>query len=177
MGEDKTLLKFREAKTLTHFIYERLNKIFKSVKIAAKSDKWGGDMPVILDSTTDFNPLNIIASLDRYYSKPVFIIAADTPFIAQNTIQTLFDNLKNHQISLPKSGGFIHNLCGFYRPAVSKIAQNQLLKARNSGDKKLFKIGILRDSCDTIITDFSDFKQFININNPEDYQNAISVAT
>ncbi|HDX6331590.1 TPA: NTP transferase domain-containing protein [Campylobacter fetus] len=163
MGSDKTLLAYKDYPSITHFLFERLSKIFKDVKISAKNDKFEPKLPVFVDDFDDFSALKVIANLDKNYNEPVFIIAADTPFVKFETIKELYLNLKNNYISLPKGGEFVHGLCGFYNPKVSLAAQSLLKNGMQ-------KIALLRDLCPTVITEFKDKKQFLNLNTQAEYE-------
>ena len=51
MGEDKSLLPFPPYKTLTHYQYQRLNKIFKNVYISSKdSSKLASDFLIFIST-------------------------------------------------------------------------------------------------------------------------------
>ncbi|WP_419258565.1 NTP transferase domain-containing protein [Campylobacter fetus] len=163
MGSDKTLLAYKDYPSITHFLFERLSKIFKDVKISAKNDKFEPKLPILVDDFDDFSALKVIANLDKNYNEPVFIIAADTPFVKFETIKELYLNLKNNDISLPKGSEFVHGLCGFYNPKVSLAAQSLLKNGMQ-------KIALLRDLCPTVITEFKDKKQFLNLNTQAEYE-------
>ncbi len=70
-------------------------------------------------------------------------------------------NLKYHQISLPRAGERAHNLCGFFAPSVAKVAR-ELIK---NGERRA---GALVNACDSVITEFADAAQFLNLNTPQD---------
>ncbi|ANE35248.1 molybdenum cofactor guanylyltransferase protein A [Campylobacter iguaniorum] len=163
MGVDKTLLPYKNYASLTHFLFDKLNLIFEDVKIGAKSDKFSPNLPVLKDEFDDFMPLKVIANLDKHFDEPVFIIAADTPFVKAGTIKTLFDNLNGGEISLPSDGEFVHRLCGFYSPKASQKARNLIA----GGD---FALRSLNQICATKITKFDKKEQFLNINTPSDYE-------
>ncbi len=67
------------------------------------------------------------------------------------------------QICVAKSGGFSHNLCGFYEPRVAAFARE--LVARGC-----FKVGALRDFCDFGAVEFDGGAEFLNVNTPSDYE-------
>lgn len=163
MHRDKTLMKYKNYESLTHFLFQKLSNIFNNVLVCAKSDKFKPPLPLIIDEFSEFCPLRVIANLDKHFSQPVFIIAADTPFIEFETIKILFENLKNHYISIPCDNEFSHWLCGFYNPKVS-------LAARELLDNNIEKISPLANHCSTVITKFNNKNEFLNINTMADYE-------
>ena len=105
----------------------------------------------------------VIANLDKYYNDPVFIIAADTPFVEIDTIKKL--SKQKSQIALASDGEFIHYLCGFYSPSVANIAR-QMIKSKDLRLANLAKI------CECESIEFGNLKQFFNINTKADYEEA-----
>lgn len=165
-GSDKTLIEYQNYASITHFLFQRLSEIFKTVQISAKSQKFNPPLPILEDDFDEFCPLFVLANLDKFFNSPVFIIAADTPFVTKDTIKTLFSNLNSHQICLAKDELKTHYLCGFFDPSVSEIARN-LIKNKEKMVRLLTKV------CDTKIIKFDDEKQFLNINTKQDLESIL----
>ncbi|MBO7154689.1 MAG: molybdenum cofactor guanylyltransferase [Campylobacter sp.] len=163
MGTDKTLLEFCGAPSITHFLFERLSKHFDNVKVASKQDKFNPKLPLVIDEFSEFAPIYVIANLDKYYNDPVFIIAADTPFVEIDTIKKL--SKQKGQITLASDGEFIHYLCGFYSPSVAQTARNMI-------EKNDFRLSNLVQLCGYDSMKFGNLKQFFNINTKADYEEA-----
>lgn len=163
MGTDKTLLEFCGAPSITHFLFERLSKHFDNVKVASKQDKFNPKLPLVIDEFSEFAPIYVIANLDKYYNDPVFIIAADTPFVEIDTIKKL--SKQKGQITLASDGEFIHYLCGFYSPSVAQTARKMI-------EKNDFRLSNLAQLCGYDSIKFDDFQQFFNINTKADYEEA-----
>lgn len=163
MGTDKTLLEFCGAPSITHFLFERLSKHFDNVKVASKQDKFNPKLPLVIDEFSEFAPIYVIANLDKYYNDPVFIIAADTPFVEIDTIKKL--SKQKSQITLASDGEFIHYLCGFYSPSVAQTARKMI-------EKNDFRLSNLAQLCGYDSIKFDDFQQFFNINTKADYEEA-----
>lgn len=163
MGTDKTLLEFCGAPSITHFLFERLSKHFDNVKVASKQDKFNPKLPLLIDEFSEFAPIYVIANLDKYYKDPVFIIAADTPFVEIDTIKKL--SKQKFQIAIASDGEFIHYLCGFYSPSVAKLAR-QMIK---NGDLRLSNLAKI---CKFKSVKFQNTQQFFNINTKADYEKA-----
>ena len=163
MGTDKTLLEFCGAPSITHFLFERLNKHFDNVKVASKQDKFNPKLPLVIDEFSEFAPIYVIANLDKYYNDPVFIIAADTPFVEIDTIKKL--SKQKSQITLASDGEFTHYLCGFYSPSVAQTARKMI-------EKNDFRLSNLAQLCGYDSIKFGNLKQFFNINTKADYEEA-----
>lgn len=163
MGTDKTLLEFCGAPSITHFLFERLSKHFDNVKVASKQDKFNPKLPLLIDEFSEFAPIYVIANLDKYYNDPIFIIAADTPFVEIDTIKKL--SKQKSQITLASDGEFIHYLCGFYSPSVAQTARKMI-------EKNDFRLSNLAQLCGYDSIKFDDFQQFFNINTKADYEEA-----
>ena len=163
-GEDKTLIKYGDHATITHFLFERLSEIFECVKVSAKNQKFNPPLPLLIDDFSEFCPLFVLANLDKTFNSPVFIIAADMPFVAKSTIETLLSN--SHQICLAQDDENTHYLCGVFDPSVAKIARNLV----QNGEKR---IKSLVQICDTKIIKFDDSKQFLNINTKQDWEKVL----
>lgn len=161
MGTDKTLLEFCGAPSITHFLFERLSKHFDNVKVASKQDKFNPKLPLLIDEFSEFAPIYVIANLDKYYNDPVFIIAADTPFVEIDTIKKL--SKQKGQITLASGGEFTHYLCGFYSPSVAQTARKMI-------EKNDFRLSNLAQLCGYDSIKFDDFQQFFNINTKADYE-------
>lgn len=163
MGTDKTLLEFCGAPSITHFLFERLSKYFDNVKVASKQDKFNPKLPLVIDEFSEFAPIYVIANLDKYYNDPVFIIAADTPFVEIDTIKKL--SKQKSQITLASDDEFTHYLCGFYSPIVAQTARKMI-------EKNDFRLSNLAQLCGYDSIKFGNLKQFFNINTKADYEEA-----
>lgn len=161
MGFDKTLLKYGNYATITHFLFDKLSALFTSVQISAKSQKFNPPLPLLKDDFNDYAPIFVLANLDRFFNDSVFIIPADQPFIHKNTIKALYQASKNADISIASCAGQIHQLCGFFSPKIAPFARSQI-KSQNYSIKKLI------NSCNTKILNFDDNLEFLNLNTIDD---------
>lgn len=166
-GSDKTLLAFRGEPSITHYVFKVLSGIFSDVRVSAKSSKFSPALPLLKDDFEDFAPIFVLSRLDLYFLEPVFISPADMPNITQSTIKTLFDELKDCEVSYAKAGGKEHFLCGFFRPSIAQKAREQIAK-NELAIHKLFRL------CDTCATEFRDPNEFININTASDLKMLIN---
>lgn len=166
-GSDKTTAPFGGFASVTHFLYERLSGVFGSVLVCAKSAKFSPPLPLLLDDFKDFAPIFVLSDLDRFFSKPVFIIPADMPFITEAEIFALFEGLGDSEVCYAKEGAKEHYLCGFFAPSVASKARAQIA-ADKLAIHALFKL------CATSSVSFE--REFLNINYQDDFKKALELA-
>ena len=169
MKSDKTLLKFGEFCDLTHFQFAKMSKIFKSVFISAKSQKFDPPLPILADEFSEFSPMGAIYSiLKNFKNEKIFIIPCDMPFVKNSTIYGLYENVGNYDICVASNEKRQHNLCGFFS---SNLANLSLEFYKNNNHK----IANLLNSVKFKAINFENSAQFHNINEPKDYEKAISL--
>lgn len=94
----------------------------------------------------------------------IFVVATDMPHISEEAIATMLENLDNHEIVVPMSGGKIHPLCGVYSKSI-------LSKIEKSLDEEKYKLIDFLLSCNTYVVNCDEIKESLrNINTPEDYK-------
>ncbi|WP_169763650.1 NTP transferase domain-containing protein [Campylobacter mucosalis] len=168
MGRDKTLLPFGDFATLTHFQAHKLSKIFKNVYVSSKFDKFNPPLNLIKDENLEiFSPMLALSSILKKFDTSVFIIPADMPFVKLSTIDELGKYSLDFDAVIPKDSSHRHSLCGFFSP---KLA----LKADLLYKKNEHKIGLLLNDANVKELFFDDESEFFNINNPSDYERALS---
>lgn len=165
-GSDKTLMPFKDSPTITHFCFAKLEKIFGSVLVSAKSQKFSPPLPLLKDEFSEFAPIFVLASLAQFKT-PVFIQPSDSPNISQSTIITLFDALKDNHASIAVCGGKEHFLTGFFRPSIATLAKAQIAKNELSIHALLNKAKVAKSL-------FTDENEFLNINTKEDLKALLS---
>ncbi len=168
MGEDKSLLPFGNFDTMIEYQYHKLSQIFSNVYISSKTNKFNFTANLILDDTLEISsPMvalkNIFIQLNL---KKVFIITVDTPLIEKQTIIDLINNAKEYDITIAQDTYKLHNLCGVFNISLSSLINEYV----GSG---MHKINSLVNSVNTNIISFDNEKQFLNINDKNDYKKAI----
>ena len=162
MKSDKTILKFGNFPTITHFLHLKMSKIFENVFVSCKNDKFDGEFEILKDDFEIFSPLFAIGQSLKKIGEKTFIIAADIPFARNETID-LLDSF-NGDIIAPKTEK-IHWLCAFYDAKISEI----LINLAKNGEHK---IGNLQNFLDCKIVNFKS-DEFENLNTQEDYKKAL----
>lgn len=166
-GSDKTTEPFGDFASITHFLYERLSCVFGSVKVCAKAAKFSAPLPLLIDDFSEFAPIFVLSCLDKNFSKPVFIMPADMPFITEAEIFALFKSLKDFDICYAKDSKKEHFLCGFFRPSIAAKAREQIA-AGELAIHKLLKL------CYSTSVEFE--RDFLNINYKDDFKKALKLA-
>lgn len=166
-GSDKTTEPFGDFASITHFLYQRLSRVFGSVKVCAKTAKFSVPLPLLIDDFSEFAPIFVLACLDKNFSKPVFILPADMPFISEAEIFTLFKSLKDFDICYAKDSKKEHFLCGFFRPSIATKAREQIA----AGELAIYK---LLNLCYSTSVEFE--RDFLNINYKDDFKKALKLA-
>ena len=181
MGEDKALLPFGSSPTLTQFQLQNLQKLFSSVYISCKDkDKFDFKADFIEDIKTDilnqggqtiFAPTTgFVAIFKELKVESFFAISVDTPFISKNEIEKIIENDNPHaEATIASLACGIQPMCGIYhRSLENKFIQ--MLKQDNH------KLGFLLKNSNTTYVNFEDEKPFLNLNNPQEYKEALHLS-
>ena len=170
MGEDKSLLPFASSNSLTQYQYDRLKPYFKNIYLSSKVNKFDfiNNDKIIFDENKDiFSP---ILALDTIFRKlknqKIFLITVDTPFVSLESISKLITESRDVDICVAKTEK-VHNLCGVFSSNISQSVNMMI-------ESDIHKIGYLLKSNNTLLVDFPNDNEFMNINNKEDYSNSLS---
>jgi len=173
MGEDKSLLPFGGFDTLTQFQLSRLSKIFKTVYISSKDkSKFNFTANFIEDIKSDdiFAPtVGFVSVFKTLHVDSFFALSVDSPFINENQINKIIDADNLHvDATIAKTNSGIQPMCGIYHRSLENNFVN-MLKENNH------KLGFLLKSSNTSYVKFEDEKAFLNLNNPDEYKEALSL--
>ena len=167
MGRDKTLLPFSGYRSLSEFQYVRLSKLFKTVYISAKNNKFDFQAHLIEDQHKVASPLvGIISVFENLDADEVFILSTDAPFVDEKVIDALMQNIEDHDAVIARTESGKQPLCGIYRRSVLPVAQENF-KAEDH------RIGNLLNRVDTKFVFFEDDAAFSNLNHPHEYEEAV----
>ena len=166
MGEDKSLLPFSSSKTLTQFQYQRLKPYFKNIYLSSKVNKFDfiTENELILDENKDvFSPILALNTIfDKLKDQKIFIITVDTPFVSIDSISKLISESKEVDICIAQTVK-AHNLCGVFSSTISSTIKNMI-------ENDIHKIAYLIRNNKFKMIHFHDDKEFLNINNKDDYE-------
>ena len=175
MGEDKALLPFANFNTLTQYQLSRLSKIFKNVYISCKDkSKFDFEANFIEDVKTDniYAPTTgFLATFNTLHVESFFAISVDSPFIDEDIILKLLekDSEALHvEATIARTDEGMQPMCGIYHSSLESKFQ-KMLKENNH------KLGFLLKESNTNYISFEDKKAFLNLNNPQEYQEALKL--
>jgi len=168
MGKDKALLPFGESNSLSHFQFEKLNTLFNTVYISAKSDKFDFEVDLIKDRYPEDSPLvGLLSIFESAEVENVFILAVDSPFVNKAVISKLMAQENDaYDAVIAKSPSGLQPLCGLYKKSIVPFVSKQYAK----GDHKLTTLLSLAN---TLVVDFEEDALFANLNHPKEYQAAL----
>lgn len=168
MGEDKSQLAFAGYPSLSEYQYRRLSQLFDKVYLSAKSDKFCFECRLIEDNYAVHSPLAALVSVFEKLDVPeVFILSVDAPFVNEEVIGKLMGaRSEAHDVIVGESPHGLEPLCGIYRRSVLTEAA-QMLK---NGDHRLTT---LLETVKTKRVKFASKEPFLNLNRPEEYQEAL----
>ena len=174
MGEDKALLPFADSPTLTEYQLQKLQKLFKNVYISCKTkDKFDFDASFIEDVKTSediFAPTTgFVAIFKELKEERFFAISVDSPFISKEIIEKIIEKDSLHvDATIAKTAFGMQPMCGIYHRSLEKKFL-YMLKENNH------KLGYLLKTSNTNFIEFEDEKAFLNLNNPQEYQEALTL--
>lgn len=174
MKRDKSLLPFGNYPTLCQYQYQKLEKIFSTVYISAKKNKFDfiKDQNILIkDTEIDYSPMIALKAILKYInSSYIFILPVDIPLIEESTIQKMVETFHKTptEIIIPKDNlGNTHNLCGIFH--ISTLPTIESLLAKN-----IHKINTLIQQSNSKIIEFDNPEQFSNLNTPDEYQKVLN---
>ena len=165
MGEDKSLLPFKNFNTLIEYQHNKLSQIFSTVYISSKTNKFNFDCKILYDESQEiYSPMIALKSILKNTKEDrIFIITVDVPFIEKETFEVLFKASDKFDITLAKDEYNVHNLCGIFSksllPLISSLIQNNTHKINT----------ILQQSTNSQVIFFENSEQFLNINTKYEY--------
>lgn len=170
MGEDKSLLPFSSSVSLTQYQFDRLKPYFKNIYLSSKTNKFDfiSDNELLLDENKDvFSPILALNTIfNKFENQKIFIITVDTPLVSIESISKLIEESKDVDICVAQTEK-IHNLCGVFSSNISLAIKNMI-------ENNIHKIGYLIKNNKFKIVEFPNDSEFININNQNDYEKALS---
>lgn len=176
MGEDKSLLPFGSFSTLSQFQLNNLSQVFENVYISCKSrSKFNFEAKFIEDAllSSTFAPtIGFLSVFEALNCERFFAISVDTPFISKDIILKLIDkdtfHSNNVDATIAKTNNGMQPMCGIYHISLKE----HFLKMANEDNHKL---GYLLRNSNTNFVDFDDERAFLNINYPQEYQEALQL--
>lgn len=171
MGEDKALLPFGSEPTLLEYQYKRLKQIFQNVYISCKNSALYCFDADFIEDEKEYEvyapSIGFVSIFNRLHVNEIFVLSVDTPFVSESEICVLFKHKNDgYDAVIAAEEGVIHPLCGIYSrtlyPAFEKMVQNNT-----------HKLSKLLHGSNTLFVKFHDNSNFLNLNHPSEYQEAL----
>ncbi len=170
MGKDKATILFRE-KPLWQIQLELLRKLEPSETfVSARTDpSWRpGDVQFVADVPPSCGPLSgLAASLARMRTTHLLALAIDMPFMSENYLRYLCDQIEPGCGVLPKVRGHAEPLAAIYPRGADRDFSNALTGTDFSLQtltRKLVEVGRLRE----LAVNEEERKLFLNVNEVSD---------
>ncbi len=172
MGYDKSLAILNGIPIIEHVI-NSLKNIFNNIVISG--EKPYSNYPLIKDIYKNRDSIggiySVLKSIDTEYA---FITACDMPFIEENAIKLLLNNIDNNHLIIPK-------IKGKFQPLFAIYSKSCILPIEELMSTNKLKISHLINKVKTKIINEEDFKKicnvnknFFNINSEKDFEKAIN---
>ena len=175
MGEDKALLPFADFDTLTEFQLHRLQKLFSTVYISCKDknkfDFFNRDLFIedTLASDVYAPTAGFVAIFEKLKIDKIFVLSVDSPFVGKSEISALLEaDVDEFDATIAKTEFGVQPMCGIYHQSLEKEFQKMLRDDNH-------KLGYLLKNSKTKFITFKDEKSFLNLNNPQEYQEALKI--
>ncbi len=171
MGSDKALLPFGGFSSLAEFQYHRLSKLFETVYISTKENKFDFTVPLLLDPPTQglYAPTaGFVSMFQQIEDETIFVISVDTPFVSEAEIKTLLEVYTDEDTVVATTVQGTHPMCGLY----NRRLLPQFEKMLTQDDHRL---GKLLKNVKTTYVKFEDEAPFKNLNHPQEYQEALKL--
>ena len=168
MGEDKSQLPFGGYSSLSEYQYRRLGKFFEEVYLSSKSDKFSFECRLITDNYPVHSPLAALVSVFEKQDAPeVFVLSVDAPFVDERVIEKLIEeNREAYDIIVAETPRGTEPLCGIYKRSILPEALRMLRSDTH-------RLTALLEKVKTKYVKFSESEPFLNLNRPEEYQEAL----
>ncbi len=171
MGEDKTLLPFAGKPSLTQFQYERLQKLFQNVYISCKDANkfdFAANFIEDIDTKDIYAPTTgFVTIFNHLHVNEIFVLSVDTPFIDEAEISKILKHKdQGFDAIIAKTSHSLHPLCGLYNRSLHVAFSNMLQTNQH-------KLTQLLHMSKTLFIEFEDESNFLNLNHPSEYEEAI----
>ena len=184
MGQDKASLAFG-SETLLQRTVRILAEVVPPEKIIVVG---AADRPIpVLDFPVRFTrdqhpehgPLEGIAAGLRVAASDihsVYITSCDVPLLKPSFVAAMFDLLQQHDVAVPFDDQHMHPLAAVYRTSVLPWVERLLAENQRSPRQLFPLVSTCRIPVDGLRTVDRDLVSLMNVNTPEDYQQALLAA-
>lgn len=172
MGQDKALLGFGKYNSLAEYQYIKLKKLFKTVYISTKTDKFDFKAPLLIDRYDESSPMVALASMfETLEEEAILILSVDMPMIEKpeidKMIEAYHDNRSTAEIIVGISPRGLEPLFGIYSRKILPTVHTLL-------SQDTHRMKALLDSAKSIFVTYENAHSFANINTPQEYRSILS---
>lgn len=170
MGRDKARLDYN-GKTSVEHVAELMRKQRIEPHLSVRSEQADSILPQIADSFLNLGPMGaILSALQTDPNYAWFVVACDLPLLDQETLNQIVTGRSPGSVAT----AFLNHETGFAEPLITiwePKAYHRLLSFLALGYSCPRKVLI---NSDTKLIEPQDPKRLMNVNTPEDYQEALS---
>ena len=135
-------------------------------------------VPVWQDLAPDTGPLGgIYTALKNTTTAQTLVVAGDLPFLTAPFLQYLMCVCEDADVAIPRMPNGLQPLCAIYARRCIEIIRHQIKAGRFKVTDVLSKLNVREVGPDEIAHFDSSGTLFFNINTPDDYQNALALAS
>jgi len=178
MGRDKALLPWPGGDLLSHAI-DRLVSVSDEVRIFCGAASRYGErgLPVHVDPVPDLGPMGaLLAALRAAGERQVLLLGVDLPLVPVELLAHLVSRSREADAVVPTSPGGPEPLCAVYGPACRQPVERAVHEGRLEMTAFWSDVRV-REVLPAELAAFGDPEAFfLNVNDPADYDRAISLA-
>ena len=135
-------------------------------------------VPVWQDLAPDTGPLGgIYTALKNTTTAQTLVVAGDLPFLTAPFLQHLMCVCEDADVAIPRMPNGLQPLCAIYARRCIEIIRRQIKAGSFKVTDVLSKLNVREVGPDEIAHFDSSGTLFFNINTPDDYQNALALAS
>ena len=169
-GVDKGLVKLNNL-TLVQHVINQIQPQVSQIMISANRnlDVYKGyGFPVYEDEINDYaGPLaGILKALQQCKSEWLLTVPADSPFVPNNLVERLSENMQDNKIVIPHDGKYLQSTFSL----IHKSLESDLKKFLQQGERKARLW--MQQQAHTIVDFSNQTDAFININTEDDLKKA-----
>lgn len=171
MGVDKAFIQFKN-KILIEHILDVSKNIFQEILISANDEKYlQFGLPLIPDIIPNHGPIGgIYSCLEASSNNFNIVLSCDTPFISEELICFIIENIEKKQIVVPATENNLYEpLCAFYHKNTGPILR-EFIDRDNNRIPDVFKVVDFKGLPVNSTCDFWHPNLFANINSLTEFE-------
>ena len=166
MGEDKSLLPFKNVLSMALYQYKKMQKLFDKVYISTKKDKFDFKANLIFDKYKESSPLVAIVSIfQELKCDAFFLISVDMPLVDTEDIKKLIDLYKtnpNYDVYTIKTQNGLEPTVAIYTKSILKNAKSML-------ESNQHRLNMLIKTSNFVAITTNKSKKYVNLNSKNEY--------